>query len=153
SALYRQSYRNVAQMFRRYAPNVALVWCPNSGLLGGPRGDVFTPWYPGDDVVDWVGLDTYERGWTMPMPGAKLWGGQFAHTLTHDDADNSTTPQNESVNFYNTFAVKKRKPLMICETAATLSFRDDLPDDQRAAISTDWKSGYWNPSEYGWMQG
>ena len=151
--LYKQAYRNVAAMFRRYAPNVALVWCPNSGLLGGPRGDVFTPWYPGDDVVDWVGLDTYERGWAMPMPGAKLWGGQFAQTITHDDADDPKTPWNESVDFYQTFAVKKRKPMMICETGATLSFRNDLPLDQRAALTTDWKSGYWDKNEYGWMQG
>lgn len=62
-------------MFRQYAPNAALIWCPNSGLLGGERREVFTPWYPGDDVVDWVGMDTYERGFTMPMPGAHLWGG------------------------------------------------------------------------------
>ena len=34
---YRQAYRNVASLFRKHAPNVALVWCPNSGLLGGER--------------------------------------------------------------------------------------------------------------------
>ena len=148
---YRQMYRNVAQMFRQYAPNAALVWCPNSGLLGGAKRDVFRPYYPGDDVVDWVGLDVYERGWTMPQPGAKLWGGQFAHNLTHDMADDSSTPANESVNFYLLYGEWKRKPIMICETSATLSFRSDLAPDARAQMSRDWRIGYWNPNEYGWL--
>ena len=150
---YRQSYRNVASMFRKYAPNAALIWCPNSGLLGGGKRDVFRPWYPGDDVVDWVGIDIYERGWTMPMPGAKLWGGQFGHNLTHDMTDDSNTPQNESVNFYQLYGQWKKKPIMICETGSTLSYRTDLTVPQRAQITRDWKIGYWNSAEYGWLQG
>jgi hypothetical protein len=153
AADYCRAYRNVASLFRKYAPNVALVWCPNSGLLGGLRRDVFTPWYPGDDVVDWVGLDVYERGWTMPMPGAHLWGGQFAYNLTRDMADDASTPdKNESVNFYETFAAKKNKPLMLCETGATLSFRTDLSDSDRELMNHEWKAGHWNGSEYGWLQ-
>jgi len=149
---YRAAYRNVAGMFRRYAPNAALIWCPNSGLLSGAVRDPFKPFYPGDDVVDWVGLDVYERGWTMPMPGSKLWSGQFAHTITKDAADDPTTSADESVNFYKTYAEGKRKPMMICETGATLSYRTDIPEKERAALNSQWKIGYWNPSEYGWMQ-
>jgi hypothetical protein len=150
--LYRTAYRNVALMFRRYARNAALVWCPNTGLLGGPRRDTFTPWYPGDDVVDWVGLDVYERGWNMPGPGARPWGGLFALNLTNDAADDPSTPQNESVNFYRTFAEAKKKPMMIGETGVTLSYRNDLPEATRSVLNNDWKTGYFNPSEYGWMQ-
>ena len=151
AANYVQMYRNVASMFRQYAPNAALIWCPNSGLLGGDKRDVFRPYYPGDDVVDWVGLDIYERGWTMPRPGTHLWGGQFAHNLTHDMADDITTPENESVNFYQVYGDWKRKPIMICETSATLSFRTDLTLTQRQQMSRDWRVGYWNPAEYGWI--
>ena len=151
AANYVQMYRNVASMFRAYAPNAALIWCPNSGLLGGSRRDVFRPYYPGDDVVDWVGLDVYERGWTMPQPGAKLWGGQFAHNLTHDMSDDVNTPQNESVNFYLLYGQWKRKPIMIAETSATLSFRTDMTPAQRAQMSRDWRAGYWNSNEYGWI--
>ena len=151
AANYVQMYRNVALMFRRYAPNAALIWCPNSGLLGGDKRDVFRPFYPGDDVVDWVGLDVYERGWKMPQPGAKLWGGQFAYNLTHDMADNTDTPENESVDFYQLYGQWKRKPIMICETSATLSFRTDLTATQRAQMSRDWRVGYWNSNEYGWL--
>lgn len=149
---YKRAYRNVASMFRRYAPRAALIWCPNSGLLGGQRRDVFRPFYPGDDVVDWVGLDVYERGWTMPMPGAHLWAGQFAYNLSHDMADDPATPWNESVDFYKIFVGEKRKPLMLCETAATLSYRTDLTADARARLNHQWKTGYWNNNEYGWMQ-
>jgi hypothetical protein len=151
---YKVAYRNVAALFRKYAPNVALVWCPNSGLLGGERRDVFAPWYPGDEFVDWVGLDVYDRGWTMPMPGAHLWGGQFAYNLTRDMADDTSTPdKNESVNFYETYTVGKNKPLMLCETGATLSFRTDLGKPERARLNHEWKAGNWNNAEYGWMQG
>lgn len=151
---YKVAYRNVAAMFRQYAPNVALVWCPNSGLMGGPRRDPFRPWYPGDDVVDWVGLDVYERGYFLPPAGAKLWGGQFAHNLTHDVSDDVETKEiNESVNFYLIYGEVKRKPIMICETGATMSFRTDLDEKTRAEMTRDWKIGYWNPAEYGWVQG
>lgn len=153
AADYRKAYRNVALLLRKHAPNVALVWCPNSGLLGGDRRDVFAPFYPGDDVVDWVALDIYERGWTMPVPGSKLWGGQLAYNLTRDMADDpSTLDKNESVNFYETYAVKKNKPMMLAETGATLSFRSDLEEEERALLNHQWKAGAWNESEYGWLQ-
>ncbi len=151
-ANYVTAYRNVASMFRRYAPNAALIWCPNSGLLGGGRFDPFRRWYPGDDVVDWVGLDVYERGFFLPKPGAHLWAGQFAFNLTHDAADDPKTTQDESVGFYNVYGSVKRKPIMICETGATLSFRSDLDATERAQMNSDWKIGYWNANEYGWMQ-
>jgi hypothetical protein len=89
----------------------------------------------------------------MPQPGAHLWGGQFAHNLTHDMTDDTSTPQNESVNFYLVYSEWKRKPLMICETGATLSYRTDLPVNDRATLTRDWKIGYWNKNEYGWLQG
>ncbi len=152
AANYRAAYRNVAFMFRKYAPNAALVWCPNSGLLGGARRDVFRPFYPGDDVVDWVGLDVYERGWSGPNPGAHLWGGQFAYNLSHDMMDDDKTTQNESVDFYKTYAEAKHKPLMLAETSATLSYRTDLDAATRSTLNNEWKSAYWNSAEYGWMQ-
>lgn len=151
-AKYVRAYRNVAQVFRKFAPNAALVWCPNGGLLGGPRRDVFTPFYPGDEFVDWVGLDVYERGWTMPKPDSHLWGGMLRLNLTTDMQDDPKTPGDESVNFYATFADGHAKPMMLCETSATTSYRFDLPETQRAKLSNAWRAGRWNAAEYGWLE-
>ena len=40
---------------------------------------------------------------------------------------------------------------MICETSATQSFRTDLTLAQREQMSRDWRVGYWNSAEYGWL--
>lgn len=150
---YVAAFRNVAAIFRQYAPNVAIIWCPNQGWLGSKRADNYTRFYPGDTYVDWVGLDFYERGWYQPDLKKKLWGGLFGYGLTNDSLDDPNTKENESVNFYETYCIKKNKPLMICETGATLTYRIDLSSDERQKLSRNWKGVWWNPGEYGWIMG
>jgi hypothetical protein len=128
-----------------------MVWCPNQGWLGKERIDPYTPFYPGDEYVDWVGLDFYERGWNLPPRDAKLWGGLFIHGLTHDSMDNPDTEENESVNFYKTFCEEKNKPLLISETGATGSHRIDLSEGDRKKMCHNWKAGWWSSKEYGWL--
>jgi hypothetical protein len=143
----------MANLFHKIAPNVAIVWAPNQGWLGEERKDNYTPFYPGDEYVDWVALDFYERGWTQPNLNSKLWGGQFGRNLTYDSLDDPKTSKNESVNFYKTFCEDKNKPLMIAETASSCTYRYDLKEDVRRDLSHNWKAGYWNPAEYGWIMG
>ncbi|MDD5644702.1 MAG: glycosyl hydrolase [bacterium] len=150
---YRTAFRNVSAMFKKYAPNAAVIWCPNHGWLGGERKDNYTGFYPGDEYVDWVGLDFYERGWNFPGVDSKIWGGLFTYGLTHDSLDDAATPGNESVNFYKVYCEEKQKPLMICETGATLTYRGDLEKKRRRDISHKWKGGKWNSGEYGWIAG
>lgn len=50
---YRKAFRTVYQAFRR-APKAALIWCPNSVPSTG-----IEQYYPGDDAVDWVGVNLY----------------------------------------------------------------------------------------------
>ncbi len=50
---YRRAFRTVYQAFRR-APRAALIWCPNSVPVTG-----LEEYYPGDDAVDWVGVNLY----------------------------------------------------------------------------------------------
>lgn len=50
---YRQAFRTVYKAFRR-APKAALIWCPNSVPVTG-----IEQFYPGDDAVDWVGVNLY----------------------------------------------------------------------------------------------
>ena len=139
---YRTAFRNVALVFRTWAPNAALIWCPNQGWLGLHGTDPYTPFYPGDDVVDWVGLDFYERGFYLPHPDKKLFGGLFSTGLHDDDG---------GIDFYHTYYTEKRKPIMVCETGAHQTYRTDLSEEKRRQFSHRWKSGYWNSAEYGWI--
>jgi len=59
-AEYAQAWRYVARIFKQErAANVRWVWSPNVACGGcSPFADL----YPGDAVVDWVGLDGYNWG-------------------------------------------------------------------------------------------
>lgn len=52
--LYTEKFRLVARVMHQYAPNVAMVWCPYTN----PTSQI-KPYYPGDDAVDWVGVNMY----------------------------------------------------------------------------------------------
>ena len=104
-AKYIQKFRLVAEVFHAYAPNVAMVWCPNDG----PE-DKITRYYPGEAAVDWVGVNFYN----VPYFNA--------------DASKPAKWKNpaDSLKFiYQTYAAKH--PIMIGETAAShLSVVDGL---------------------------
>lgn len=51
---YIKSFRAVANIFRKYAPNVAIVWSPNFY----PE-ETIANYYPGDEYVDYVGISAY----------------------------------------------------------------------------------------------
>ncbi len=53
-SLYRAKFRLVAKVMREEAPNVAMVWTPYCM----PKGNI-PSYYPGDDAVDWVGVNIY----------------------------------------------------------------------------------------------
>ena len=53
-AAYRRAFRLVHAVINRHASNVALVWAP--GAVPTYNLDLY---YPGDDVVDWVGISLY----------------------------------------------------------------------------------------------
>lgn len=52
--LYKEKFRLVAKVMKEEAPNVAMVWVPNSVPVHNIHD-----YYPGDDVVDWVGVNLY----------------------------------------------------------------------------------------------
>lgn len=51
---YRAAFRLVSRVMREEAPNVAMVWTPYCT----PRSNI-PSYYPGDDAVDWVGVNIY----------------------------------------------------------------------------------------------
>ena len=56
-AAYIAAWRHIRTIFQQLGvKNAAFVWCPNVGDLGTGS---WTDWYPGDDDVDWIGVDAY----------------------------------------------------------------------------------------------
>lgn len=53
---FKNAYIKIANLARQYAPNVALVFSPNSISSWGEEMDDY---YPGDQYVDWVGVSAY----------------------------------------------------------------------------------------------
>jgi hypothetical protein len=94
------------------APDLALLDTNGNGVLDA-GDDPYSPYYPGDEFVDWVGTSVYHYGsqwpWldnVLPLPG------QFVEFFN-------------SSGFYQTYAVERSKPVMIAESGAT--FHVDRP--------------------------
>ncbi len=61
-AEYRAMYRHIREVFAAQGVrNVVWVWAV-TGWLGSNRGDLVKSFYPGNDLVDWVGYDPYNAG-------------------------------------------------------------------------------------------
>lgn len=74
------------------ADNVYLVWCPNNTNQPGDACNQAAAYYPGDQYVDWVGMDGYN------------WG--YSDWQSFDGLFN---------NIYSTLTALTQKPLMIGE--------------------------------------
>lgn len=94
--LYIDKWRTVARVMREVAPKVILVWCP----FAQPQRTI-PDYYPGDEYVDWVGVNIYS---VLRHDGdpAKLPSEQPTELLRH---------------VYDLYA--DRKPIAVCEYAAT----------------------------------
>lgn len=79
------AYRHVAGIFRKYSSAFRFDWCPGWGPQEMPADRA----YPGDDVVDYIGLDVYdfkfegtpEARWQtfyLKAPFALEWHREFA---------------------------------------------------------------------------
>ena len=94
---FKEKFRLVQRVMKRRAPNVAMVWCP----YAVPTRHI-PEYYPGDDAVDWVGVNMY--------------------SVTYHDNDLKHPCETEHTSdllatVYDRYA--NRKPFMICEFAAT----------------------------------
>ena len=92
--LYREAWHRVFWIFRNHgADNVKWVWSPNADAGGGHPLAVF---YPGDEFVDWVGIDGF------------CWGGDIGW------------PSFTAIfgSTYDRIVKITSKPIMIAETAA-----------------------------------
>jgi beta-mannanase len=92
--LYREAWHRIHWIFRNHgADNVKWVWSPNEDAGGGHPLAVF---YPGDEFVDWVGIDGFCWGGAIGWPS---FTAIFAST-------------------YDRIVRLTSKPIMIAETGA-----------------------------------
>lgn len=81
-SLYREMFRYVVKRFRAaQATNVLFAFCPNAESLPDPQRDnalwnEVSAYYPGDDVVDLVGMDGYNWGTTQTL-ARNGWNSSF----------------------------------------------------------------------------
>jgi hypothetical protein len=93
---YADAWRHIVTVFREEgASNVKWVWAPNVDYGGRP----FNQFFPGDDYVDYVGLDGYNWG----TSGGESFAG-FSKIFASS---------------YATITALSSKPLIVTETAAS----------------------------------
>jgi hypothetical protein len=98
-AKYVAAWRHVHDIFAAEgATNVVWVWCTNSNDVPDAPWNHWTLYYPGDDYVDWVGIDAYNWG---NSSSCCIWT-TFAGLLTGSP--------------YQDYSAKK--PIMLPETAS-----------------------------------
>ncbi len=94
---YREAFRLVHDVMAKRAPNVAMVWCPYF-----MPSEPIQEYYPGDQFVDWVGVNMYS-------------------VTYHNNSLRAPCSEEHPCDMLDT--VYKRyaaiKPIMICEYGAT----------------------------------
>jgi hypothetical protein len=142
---YIEAFRMIAEAVHRDAPGTAMVWAPNYGggypFSGGPyeiqpdhrdfslldtdgdgkldmNDDPYSPYYPGDDAVDWAGMTIYHWGNAYPwgeneLPEEDQFIAQLTGNYSGLNGDNSGLP-----DFYEIYYLEHGKPIAIPETSA-----------------------------------
>lgn len=113
--LYIEKFRLVARVMRQEAPNVAMVWAPN--YYPDEKVDIY---YPGDQWVDWVGINAYSDYYFNGNPDAP------ENIATINYQGRNANPLHKFKAIYERYA--PRKPIMICETGVAWANRYPFVD-------------------------
>lgn len=156
--LFKAKFRLLAEKLQALTSRTAMIWAPNYGI-GYPfgtaiptygssdflaldtnrdgrisdRDDMYEPYYPGNDVVDWVGMTLYHWGIDFPwLENEVPPTNSFVKSLTG-------TYQGSIPNFYEQYCLDpaRRKPMAITETAAFYNTQMPGPSEMRI------KQGWW----------
>ena len=116
---YVDAFRHFVQLARAKHPNFKFMWCPN---VGSPESDPERA-YPGDDVVDIIGMDVYEKSqWDKGTPDQR-W-------------QNILTRQGRGLDWLASFAAQHRKPIAVPEWAS------DYDDGEFIRRMHDWMAAH-----------
>lgn len=174
---YVDAFRAVAGAVHGRVPGAALVWAPSyaagypfteaygavegleagsvtaldtngNGLIDG-GDDPYAPYYPGDDVVDWVGLSmyhfgSYEQGPTTSADGTREYSGAIETSVLPEPdkfADQlagtyGIAPGAPTIDFAKVYAAGKDKRFLV-QTAALFD-----PEDADSAPEADIKAAW-----------
>ncbi|KAJ3032569.1 hypothetical protein HDV00_007395 [Rhizophlyctis rosea] len=165
-SLYRSTFARVADAVHNGCPRTAMVWAPNNGVgypMGGgqytpPKGDPrfnemdtngdgvvdskddpYTPYYPGDQYVDWIGVSAYYYG--PGPPGG--WNNSPGPNVLPDKGliETIITTQPSSYNLYQ-MSLDRNKPFMISETSAPYHMDSDPGPGELALKQAWWREVY-----------
>lgn len=112
---YIAKFRLLADLAHRLAPNVAMVWAPNVVPT-----EHLTDYYPGDQYVDWVGVDLYTDYYFLGDPTQPLWMNAYYRE------GQLATPIKQLAPIYAMF--QKTKPIMISEWAVDVEKSGGVPN-------------------------
>lgn len=140
---FKQVWSRMYSIIKDVAPETVVVWSPNTGysypfgatlaqipsaedrLALDTNGDgqltnaddPYSPWYPGDDQVDWIGISLYYKGPDFANINEAQPAG-FFYNLIH--GENPFYPQRApTVDWYQTYCEQKpTKACMISEAGA-----------------------------------
>ncbi|KAJ3035552.1 hypothetical protein HDV00_003649 [Rhizophlyctis rosea] len=123
-------YTKIANITDSNSQNFKLLDTNGDGKLD-QNDDFYSPYWPGDEYVDWVGMSIYHFGYEQP------------------NLDNIPTPQgyvettlnNVTQPFYSTYASGKNKPMMISETGAP--WNPDTGKSEGSMSEVDVKRSFW----------
>jgi len=96
-ANYIAAYRHVVDIFRKASPSFLMDWCVNIGTLKVPP-DQF---YPGDQYVDIIGMDIYDKDPLSKIDPKAAWQSYLTSAY--------------GLNWHRDFAAKHGKPMAYSE--------------------------------------
>jgi hypothetical protein len=103
-AEYKTAFRRMATTVRAACPRCKIVWSPNNGTSSGSASPIDA--YPGDDVVDVVGIDSYNANGNPVVTSASAWAA-------YANATSAGIPV--GVEAWRQFALSRGKPLSLPE--------------------------------------
>ncbi|OAV95369.1 hypothetical protein PTTG_05428 [Puccinia triticina 1-1 BBBD Race 1] len=115
--------------------DLALLDTDHDGKVG-PTDDPFTPYYPGDDQVDWIGLSTYYKGPNFQNVNVPQPSGYCGSVM------NGTSPTS-TFNWYDMYCNRPGKACMIAESGA--AFHVDAVNAQASTAKSivDLQRAWW----------